>query len=91
MITDDPQIIKLVDEFLERTSRPTGRQEGYEVPDSSGIKGSNSHFWAGYCHTPDGKFESMVEAARHYNMSHAGVSYRVKSTNFPDWYVTEKK
>lgn len=54
---------------------------------SDKIKGSRGHSWSGYCYTPQGKFESLSEAAKFYKMSIQGIQYRCNTSTFPDWYV----
>jgi len=42
-------------------------------------------------HTPNGIFESISEAARHYNLNPEGMRHRVKSKNYPDFYIIDEQ
>lgn len=41
-------------------------------------------------HTPDGAFDSLTAAAKHYGISRSSMTYRVNSSNFTEWYLIDK-
>jgi hypothetical protein len=41
--------------------------------------------------TPEGIFDSMLQAANYYNVVPGTITYRVKSKNWNDWYYINQK
>jgi len=54
-------------------------------------RGKNSSKWSGYIHTPEGVFETLLDAGKHHKINRQTVSNRIKNPKFKDWYRTKEE